>query len=315
MIVFHISFMSLLFGVVFNSLLHFNGVLRLTEGETLLNGDPASYDFIDAGRFFEISRLRGETTLIKMNTGYKVEGLDKRAAYEIRVGDGSTKTTGTIYMTQNLEHDGVRYLVSKEGYSIGVVLHEKKGPELYAAMVPLQSLPRGKGAFLYTTGTATEPLAFPFPPPPQNAALILQVGYLPDPEQERGGQVEFFAWPTREAGADHVGPQAKDHGVAGSAAGPDLVARVRSGKVAIGGKFDAGDYLLEAGEVRYWVGMSVRYDPGLLFILSSLWAGLGGMTMTFVGRIWQDSKREKREAIQRGSRRPQPGTDPPKENP
>jgi hypothetical protein len=37
--------------------------------------------------------------------------------------------------------------------------------------------------------------------------------------------------------------------------------------------------------------MAVRHDPGLLIILSSLWAGLGGMVMTFVGRIRQDARR------------------------
>jgi hypothetical protein len=281
MIVFHVSFMSLLGGVVYNSLFHFKGVLRLTEGETLPNGLLSSYDTAEAGRFFDFVRLRGETTLLRMHRDFKVDGQNKRAAYEITVGEGDARTTQTIYMTQNLDHGGVRYLVSKEGYSLGVVLHDRQGRELYAAMVPLQSLRQGETAYLYTTGSATAPGAFPFPPPPDAAALLLQIGYVPDQERDRSGQVEFFTWPAGSVGA--TGPE---HRTVPGAAEPSA-----AGKVPVGGTLPVGDYRLEAREVRYWVGMTVRHDPGLLFILTSLWAGLGGMTLTFAGRIRQDSRR------------------------
>jgi hypothetical protein len=286
MIVFHVSFMAMLGGVVFNSLLHFKGVLRLTEGETLPNGSPASYDTVEAGRFFDFSRLRGETTLLEMHRDYQVDGQNKRAAYEIAVGEGGARTTATIYMTQNLDHDGVRYLVSKEGYSLGVILHDRQGRELYAAMVPLQSLPRGEMSYLYTTGTSKEPGSFPFPPPPDTAALLLQVGYVPDQKEDRAGQVEFFTWPVDEKGAEPKRATGTGHQKGAGGEAP-----VASGKVPVGGTFDAGDHRLEAREVRYWVGMTVRHDPGLTIILSSLWAGLTGMTMTFIGRIRQDSRR------------------------
>jgi cytochrome c biogenesis protein ResB len=270
MIVFHVSFLALLCGVVVNGLFHFKGVLRLTEGETLPNGSPASYDTVETGRFFDFARLRGETTLLKMHRGYKVDGRDKRAAYEIAVGEGTAKTTGIIYVTQNLDHGGVRYLCSKEGYSVGVVLHDRQGREMYAAMVPLQSMDRGAGRYLYSTGSAQAPGSFPFPPPPDPPAFLLQVVYVPDHQQDRAGQVEFSTWSPSASAAD--APRA-------------------SGKVPVGGMFDAGDYQLEAREVRYWVGMTVRRDPGLTLILSSLWAGLAGMTMTFAGRIRQDARR------------------------
>jgi hypothetical protein len=278
MILFHLSFMAMLGGVVFNSLVHFHGVLRLTEGETLPNGDPTSYDSAEVGRFFDFSRLHGETTLLAMHRDYKVGGQNKRVAYEIAVGDGASRTTGTIYMTQNLDHDGVRYLVSKEGHSLGVVLHDRVGKELYAAMIPLQSLPRGKDSYLYTTGSSQAPGSFPFPPPPAPALFLLQAGYVPDQQADRAGQVEFFTWPAEHRGASSGKPPSA------------------SGKVVVGGSFDAGDYQLEAREVRYWVGMSVRRDPGLPVILTSLWTGLAGMTMTFVGRILQDARRGRRGA-------------------
>ena len=35
--------------------------------------------------------------------------------------------------------------------------------------------------------------------------------------------------------------------------------------------------------------MIVRYDPGKPFVLASLWVGLLGMVITFVGRIVKSS--------------------------
>jgi hypothetical protein len=66
----------------------------------------------------------------------------------------------------------------------------------------------------------------------------------------------------------------------------------RSGEVAVGGTFDVGDVTLSPKEVRYWVGMDVRYDPGLTVILTSLSLGLLGMVITFVGRLRQGAARK-----------------------
>jgi hypothetical protein len=321
MIVFHICFLAMLGGVVFNSLFHFKGLMRLTEGESLPNGEASSYDTYEAGRFFNFARLQGETTLLKMHRDYKVDGQDKRAAYEIRVTERDTVTDATIYVTQNLDRDGVRFLVTKEGYSIGVVLLDRQRRPLYSAMVPLQSLPQGPGTILYTTGSSKEPGAFPFPPPPQQAALLLQVTYVPDARQDRVGKVEFATWPPGTgaespggtAPAAQAGAKASQAAGSGSAhsdqplppgavhppggAAPPASATdpgQRTGMVAVGATFESGDHLLEASEVRYWVGMTLRRDPGLTLILASLWAGLAGMTMTFVGRIMQDGKRSPR---------------------
>jgi len=272
MIVFHVSFAALLGGVVFNGLFHFKGVLRLTEGETLPNGRLESYDVVEHGRFFDLGRLRGETTLVRMHTKYTVDGKDKRAAYEIAVGDGEAKTTGTIYITRDLEHDGVRYLCSKEGYSVLVVMFDKDGRELYGAHVPLQSLKQASGGYLYATGTASGAEAFPYPPPPEEPRAELLLTYRPNSVVEREGDVGFHVLPLGRPGA----PTAE-----------------RTGQVLVGGQFDAGDFTLSPKEIRYWVGMDVRYDPGLTVILASLCLGLGGMVVTFVGRVRQGAAKRR----------------------
>jgi hypothetical protein len=63
--------------------------------------------------------------------------------------------------------------------------------------------------------------------------------------------------------------------------------------VPVGGQVDAGDFLLSPREIRYWVGMNVRYDPGQIVILSSLCLGLAGMVVTFVGRVRQGAAKRR----------------------
>lgn len=266
MILFHLSFVFILLGVVYNSLFFFRGVIRLTEGETLPNGYPQSYDAITHGRFFDMSQIKGETTLIRMHTGYKVGGKDKRVAYEVAVGEGMLKKQGIIYTTHSLGYNGFRYFNSKEGYSLLVILYDKQGKELYGAYVPLQSLKQKDNSYLYTTGTRFDPGSFPFPQHPLDPLFNLQVVYLPSKEKERSGEALF-----------KLGKFEKD-----SMHNDKLIGE---GKARIGEKVLIGDYYLEAREVRYWVGMDVRYEPGKPIVLTSLWVGLAGIVITFIGRL------------------------------
>jgi hypothetical protein len=275
MILFHLSFIAMFAGIIFNSLFYFRGSIRLTEGETLPSGQLQSYDYAEQGRFFDYASLRGETTLIRMWRGYKVDNSDMRAAYEIAVGEGSSKTQGVIYITKNLGHDGFRYFPDKEGYSLLVVLYDKKGKELYGAYVPLQSLKQKDGTFLYTTGTKDGPGSFSFPQGPARPQMDLLVAYQPSSLRERTGKVFFRVSPVHSAGSK------QEQKV------------LAEGTSVVGAKFPVGVYHLSAKQVRYWAAMNVRYDPGLPIVLTSFWAALGGLVTTFIGRM----RKEKQRAI------------------
>lgn len=266
MILFHLSFVFILLGVVYNSLFYFRGTIRLTEGETLPNGYPQSYDSITHGRFFDMSKMKGETTLIRMHTGYKVDGKDKRVAYEIAVGEGIMKKRGVIYITHSLGYNGFRYFNSKEGYSLLVILYDKQGKELYGAYVPLQSLKQKNDSYLYTTGSRFAPGSIPFPQHPLNPMFNLQVVYIPSKDKERSGEASFRIWSLEKDKIHDDKP-------------------VGEGKAWIGERVLVGDYYLEAREVRYWVGMDVRYEPGKPIVLTSLWVALSGVIITFIGRL------------------------------
>lgn len=267
MILFHLSFVTMFAGIIYNSLFYFRGTIRLTEGETLPNSDPQSYDVKENGRFFRFSRLTGETTLNKMIPHHTVDGLDKRVAYDITVGQENLKKNGIIYLTKNLDYNGFRYFPDKQGYSILTVICDNQGKELYGAYLPLQTLMQGKDNYIYSSGTKKGPGSFEFPRLPDKPLVDLQISFRPDPGKERQGSALFVVRPL------------------GSDMQPDKGAVAAKGEVAVGTKFNAGDYSLSVKEVFYWVGMKVSYEPGHPIILSSLWAGLAGMIITFFGRI------------------------------
>jgi cytochrome c biogenesis protein ResB len=266
MIVFHLSFAAMLGGIVYNRLFFFDGMLRLTEGETLPNDRPDSYDLMDHGRFFDLSRMRGKTTLVRMHRNYKIDGGNKRAAYEIAVGEGRQPQRSIIYITEYLDVGGIRYFCAKEGYSVLVVVSEKGGQEIYGAYVPLQSLKQPDGRFVYAAGTASGPATFGLPPPPAPPRAQMLLTLRPNTVEDRQGEVTFAA---RSIARDGT-PGAE-----------------RKGSMVIGAPFDLGDVTLTPREIRYWVGINVRYDPGLAIILTSLCLGLAGIIVMFVGRLRQ----------------------------
>lgn len=278
MILFHLSFVAILLGIVYNSLFCFRGVIRLTEGETLVSSDPNSYDSFDHGVLFNFSRLRGETTLVKMHAGHLVAGEDKRAAYEVTVGQGADKKSGLLYITNKLVHRGVEYLNEREGYSLLLVLFDKQGQELYGGHLPLQSISGKDGSYTYLSGTKDGNIiriqAIPFPVPPEKPLVAVQVGYLPSKLKERAGEADFSIYPLGEKGS------------------PDLTKKLISGKSPIGDILKFGDYGISAREVRYWVTMAVRYEPGKPLVLVSLWTGLAGMIITTLGRMLRTRERE-----------------------
>jgi cytochrome c biogenesis protein ResB len=270
MILFHVSFAALLGGIVYNRLFFFDGLLRLTEGETLPNGRIESYDRIDHGRFFDFSRLRGETTLVKMHVNYKVDGDNKRAAYELAVADGEALVHRIIWITKHLDFDGVRFFCQKEGYSVLLVASNKQGREIFGAHVPLQSLRQPDESYQYVTGTATGISPFLFPPPPDQPLAELQFSYRPSTVAQREGEVTFQVRPFGPSGD----PQPE-----------------REGRTVVGAGFDAGAFTLTPREIRYWVGINVRRDPGMAVILASLCLGVVGMAMVLAARVRQGASR------------------------
>lgn len=269
MILFHLSFVVMFAGIVYNSLFYFRGSIRLTEGETLPNNDPSSYDSVDMGRFFSFSKLRGDTSLIKMHKGFKVNGVDKRVAYEVSVGVGPARKNAIIYLTKHLDHRGFSYFPDKEGYSALAVVSDLQGQEVFGGFLALQSfVTKQDGAYIYTIGTKDAPAVINFPPEPNTPLMGLNITFRPDRNAEKSGNVYFDVYPVSKSDAK----------------GPGQL--LSSGRVSVGESFIAGRYTLAIKEIRYWTAMTVRYEPGKPIVLTSLWIGLFGVTLATFARMF-----------------------------
>lgn len=271
MIAFHVSFAALLGGIVYHRMFYFDGLLRLTEGETLPNGRLESYDRIDMGRFFTPDRLKGETTLVRMHVDYKVDGKNKRAAYELALSDGEAVAHQTIWITEYLDFRGTRFFCQKEGYSVLLVMKDKQGREIYGAHVPLQSLEQKENKFVYVSGTPRGIAPFPFPPPPDQPRAEVAMLYRPSEVAQRQGEVTFSVLPLDAKG--------------------EVAGEEREGRAVVGAWWDAGDFVLAPQEIRYWVGINVRHDPGMTVILGSLVIGALGMSLVMIARIRQGARK------------------------
>lgn len=273
MILFHLSFVAMFIGIIYNSLFYFRGVIRLSEGETLSSAVPQNYDMFKTGRLFSFSNLKGEISLLKFHLRYSADGKDKKVAYEVAIDDGKNRKQEIIYVTKNLSYNGVKYFRDKEGYTLLTVISDKKGNDLYGAYVPLQSIKVKKNDYLYTTGAkdGAAPMLFPAPPVPSQYSI--QLSYLPSKLNERGGDTNFKIWPITSDGKF-------------SSEKPLVEATV-----PIGSRLAVGEKVITVPEVRYWVGMQVTYEPGQPLVLASLWVGLTGMIITTAGRMMRGRRK------------------------
>jgi len=270
LIIFHLSFILLFTGIVYDSLFFFRGSIRLTEGEALSIAEPQSYDRAQWGRFFNHeAKLKGQIYFHKLHPFFKVNGATKGVANEISIGDEiNREKTSFIYVTHPLKHKGFRYYCDKDGFSLLFILWDREGRELYGAYFPLQSIKQKDKTYRYTSGTAKGPGSFNFPQDPQLSPVFrLQTTYYPDPKKERDGEVFFQVW--QPSHRPTTGGEKE----------------LFKGKAVLGERVKVGDYFLSMKEVRYWSSMDVYYNPGLLLILTSLWIGLGGIALTTIARL------------------------------
>jgi hypothetical protein len=125
------------------------------------------------------------------------------------------------------------------------------------------------GSYIYTTGTKEGPAAFNFPPEPLSPLLGMNLAYRPDKNAEKKGDIYFDVYRLIKTALKQPGKP------------------LNTGKVVVGEVFDTGNYRLKVKEVRYWVAMSVRYEPGKSIVLASLWVGLFGVTLTTLARMFK----------------------------
>lgn len=274
MIIFHLSFVSMFAGIIIDSLFHFKGSLRLTEGESISMASPTGYDRVIVGRFFKQSWLRGDVNFLKMHTDYMVGNEKKGPACEISVVEGTRLASTVIYPTHHLEFNGFKFFRDKEGYAPLFMLSARNGKELYGGYVSLQSFKQKDGTYIYTTGTKQYgPGSADFPQIQSVPQLFkIQFTYHP-PKSEKGvAEASFRVWEHDKWKNDGQGPL------------------VFEGVAPLGEKVIFGDYGLSMKEVRYWASLDVLYNPGQLTVFISYWTALAGLSLSLLGRMRRSAK-------------------------
>lgn len=266
--IFHLGLVALFTGVVYDQLFYFEGTIRLTEGESLRCAEPASYDRVKMGRFFQPEKLRelGMLYLHKLHTSYEDAGRSKGIANEIALGDDAGEDKRQIvYVTHPVKYKRYEfYRVENDGYSPLIVLRDRQGRVLYGGFTPLQSIRQQDGSYIYRSGSAFAPGSFFFPQEEGLPIVFrLQIVYHPDKTNNKTGEIAFQIW-----GID--------------AHSREPTEALFDGKVALGERVKAGEYFFSMEEVRYWTSMNVNYRPGLPLIFGSFWIIFGGLVLNLI---------------------------------
>jgi hypothetical protein len=267
-VVFHLSFVMLFLAVAYDRLFFFQGTVRLTEGETLSLSDRASYDNPLWGRFFIPARtLKGNITLHRIEPNHIVDGRNKGAACELEIGTGPADVVrGFTYVTDHLDYNGFRFFRDQGGFSPCLSLYDETGNDIYGACFSLQSIRQQDGKFRYTTGSPHGPEPILFPQSPVQPLFYLLTEYFPIPKNERKGNVRFTVMPLEGNHRSLPRPEFE-------------------GQTSLDEKIRIGKHSLALREIRYWVNLEVRYNPGLPLILASMWLGLGGIIVTAFAKL------------------------------
>ncbi|MBI4690399.1 MAG: hypothetical protein HY754_09060 [Nitrospirae bacterium] len=221
------------------------------------------------GRFFEISKLRnlGEIYFHKLHPSYWVEGKDKGVAYEIALGeDVQQERKKIVYVNNPLKYKGFEFYRDKEGYSPLFVLRDKHERVLYGAYMPMQSIKKKDGTYLYRSGTATAPGSFDFPQDTEIPPIFrLKTTYYPDKGKKTTGEVFLEVIENKPNNPERV---------------PEWEDKLFKGRAAFGERIKVGDFFLAMEDVRYWTSMNVNYRPGFTIIFASFWVIFGGIIVT-----------------------------------
>jgi hypothetical protein len=258
-----VGVLAMLGGAVHDRLFFFDGVLRLTEGETLPTDRAESYDRLERGALFDLSRLPGETRLVAVHADAAASAEHREPECEVAVSAGDALVRRRISASRTLDFEGTRFACQGRGTSVLLVLSDREGRELSGAHVPLRSVERPGSGPIHALGTDEGEPPFPLPPPPERPRAEVRLSFRPSPVSGRQGEVTLDVRP--------LGPDGRP-------------LAHRTGAVPVGGAFDAGEVMLAPREIRYWASLGVRHHPGRGSILAGLCLLGAGLATALFGR-------------------------------
>jgi hypothetical protein len=247
-IVFHLSLLVIMLGIILNYLYRFEGVFSLTEGQTLAEGE-SDYFRIFRGPLYEDDFGRFSVALETLHPAYPVDDdYTEAASMTVQTDVSQTALSAVIMPGQPLQWRDLEFhMGSKSGYSPELVLSDSAGNRLFASFVRLATR-KAEGHQRFRD------------------FLI-----LPD----HGLKITIEAFPE---GVDLSSTTFR-------VTAEDESATLCDSTAALGETIICGPYDLTIPRLRRWCYISVVESPFLTQVFVGFWTALAGMTIGFAARL------------------------------
>lgn len=253
-ILFHLSLLLILAGVILNYLYKFEGVFALTEGQSG-NDNQAGYFRVFMGPFYEDSEKRFDLKLIRFDPYHEVENAATESP-EISINwpnnsksDTAALMTNFPYKNSNLEfHYG---LIS--GYSPELIIMDENDNKAFGGFVRLDTRTvEGKRIN-------------------QDFVII----------QEMNWKVDLEVLESENINDSHV--------LNIKVANQDNI--LYDNEMRVGESFKIEGYELSVPRMRRWCYINVVESPYLNLIFTGFWLALSGLAIGFIPRIMKTKKK------------------------
>lgn len=279
-ILFHISFILLLVGIVYGKLNGFDGTVSIIEGDTWVEGH-ANYDIIREGVLFDEQHQGFRVRVDDYKVTYYESGAPSNFETTLSVFDNGKKVASdTIFVNGKLIYKGVKFYQSSYGWAPRVKV--TRGDEVLADG-PVVFL----GQPIFSQGVVKVPAAGPPP-----AQVGLEFFFVPDPVVSQGqvfGNSPLLNDPTlyfRLYQGD-LGLNVPQSVYSLDKTG---LAFVSEHEVKLNGTTDLpGGLQVSFPEIREWTGLQVAKDPGIPTIYTAFTLALIGVLISFYlpnRRVW-----------------------------
>jgi cytochrome c biogenesis protein len=257
-IVFHLSFLVILLGLIYSGVTRHVGLMIIAEGQTVTD---QSQDYLKLGRRpllgaehggFQVRLERFEPTYYQGRTG-----VDYAAELTVLEGGRPVKRQ-VVRVNEPLTYKGASFLLVRYGFAPRFVLTDAEGKEVFDGFVNLVVLTEGAEDFFDIPGTG----------------LRVRVRLYPDMAVEEGQM--------RSRSLQPINPVA--HLVVS-----DEARTLFEGAVPLGDAAHWGEVSLSFSELRYWSQYHVAKDPGKGIIYGGFWLGVAGIAARYLfvrKRLW-----------------------------
>ncbi len=252
-IIFHLSLLLIMAGVILNYLYKFEGIYGLTEGQTA-NDIAKDYHRQFNGPFYSEQSRRFAITLDKVYTDYVVEAKETNAVEVTLHSPLGDESTEVIYLNKPYEFNGLEFhLGPKNGYSPELLVSDTSGMVLFRSFVRLSTQKTdGEAKYVDYVLIDTENLKVGLEAIPQGTELdstLLEIS------------VEKNELP------------------------------LYLDTLAVGEVATVGGHQFSVPRLRRWSYIDVLKSPYLGLVFFGFWSAIGGMVIGFVSRLIGERKK------------------------